>query len=102
MKLNTTYSFGLDDQDFVVAFETEEPKDFLDLVMKLRETAEQQIHAARHADLHVRADADGEDAGSTFLEEEFTTEARRHGGVVLLNRRADARSALLLNSINRG
>ncbi len=38
VKLNTTYSFGLDDQDFVVAFETEEPKDFLDLVMDLRET----------------------------------------------------------------
>ncbi len=38
VKLNTAYSFGLDDQDFVVAFETEEPKDFLDLVMKLRET----------------------------------------------------------------
>jgi len=38
IKLNTTYSFGLDDQDFVVAFETEEPKDFLDLVMELRET----------------------------------------------------------------
>lgn len=38
VKLNTTYSFGFDDQDFVVAFETEEPKDFLDLVMKLRET----------------------------------------------------------------
>jgi chlorite dismutase len=38
VKLNTTYSFGLDDQDFVVAFETEEPKDFLDLVQKLRET----------------------------------------------------------------
>ena len=38
VKLNTTYSFGLDDQDFVVAFETEEPKDFLDLVMELRET----------------------------------------------------------------
>ena len=44
VKLNTTYSFGLDDQDFVVAFETEEPKDFLDLVMELRETAEQQVH----------------------------------------------------------
>jgi chlorite dismutase len=28
----------LDDQDFVVAFETDEPKDFLDLVMDLRET----------------------------------------------------------------
>src|SRR5687767_689392 len=38
VKLNTTYSFGLDDQDFVVAFETESPADFLDLVMKLRET----------------------------------------------------------------
>jgi chlorite dismutase len=38
VKLNTTYSFGLDDQDFVVAFETEQPADFLDLVMKLRET----------------------------------------------------------------
>jgi len=38
VKLNTTYSFGLDDQEFVVAFETEQPADFLDLVMKLRET----------------------------------------------------------------
>ncbi len=38
VKLNTTYSFGLDDQEFVVAFETDQPKDFLDLVMKLRET----------------------------------------------------------------
>jgi chlorite dismutase len=38
VKLNTTYSFGLDDQDFVLAFETDEPKDFLDLVMELRET----------------------------------------------------------------
>jgi chlorite dismutase len=38
VKLNTTYSFGLDDQDFVVAFETDEPADFLDLVMALRET----------------------------------------------------------------
>lgn len=38
VKLNTTYSFGLDDQDFVVAFETDSPADFLDLVMALRET----------------------------------------------------------------
>jgi len=37
VKLNTTYSFGLDDQEFVVAFETDEPQDFLDLVMALRE-----------------------------------------------------------------
>ncbi|MBI3939323.1 MAG: chlorite dismutase family protein [Acidobacteria bacterium] len=38
VKLNTTYSFGLDDQEFVVAFETDQPEDFLDLVMALRET----------------------------------------------------------------
>lgn len=38
VKLNTTYSFGLDDQDFVVAFESDKPADFLDLVMELRET----------------------------------------------------------------
>ena len=38
VKINTTYSFGLDDQDFVVAFEAEKPEEFLDLVQELRET----------------------------------------------------------------
>ena len=38
VKINTTYSFGLDDQDFVVAFEAESPAEFLDLVQELRET----------------------------------------------------------------
>lgn len=38
INLNTSYSFGLDDQDFVVSFESDEPADFLDLVQKLRET----------------------------------------------------------------
>jgi chlorite dismutase len=38
VKLHTTYSFGLDDQEFVVAFETDRPADFLDLVQELRET----------------------------------------------------------------
>ena len=38
VKLNTTYSFGLDDQEFVVSFETNFPEDFLDLVQQLRET----------------------------------------------------------------
>src|SRR3990170_50707 len=37
IKLNTTYSFGLDDQEFVVAFEGDDPADFVDLVMELRE-----------------------------------------------------------------
>ena len=36
--LNTTYSFGLDDQDFMLAFETEELRDFQNLIMDLRET----------------------------------------------------------------
>ena len=38
VKLHTTYSFGLDDQEFVVAFETDYPADFLDLVQELRDT----------------------------------------------------------------
>jgi chlorite dismutase len=38
VKLNTTYSFGLDDQEFVVAFESDVPADFLDLVQELRES----------------------------------------------------------------
>lgn len=38
VKLHTTYSFGLDDQEFVVAFETDYPNDFLDLVEELRFT----------------------------------------------------------------
>jgi chlorite dismutase len=36
VKINTTYSFGLDDQEFVLAFESDEPADFLDLVQELR------------------------------------------------------------------
>lgn len=38
VKLNTTYSFGLCDQDFVVAFESDHPGDFVDLVMELRQS----------------------------------------------------------------
>ena len=38
VKLNTTYSFGIDDYEFVVAFESDSPDDFLDLVQELRET----------------------------------------------------------------
>jgi chlorite dismutase len=36
IKLNTTYSYGIDDQEFVVAFEGDNPSDFVDLVMDLR------------------------------------------------------------------
>src|SRR5439155_1599742 len=34
----TTYSYSLDDQEFIVAFEGDNPADFLDLVMELRES----------------------------------------------------------------
>ena len=37
-RLNTTYSYGLDDQEFVVAFEGSDPAEFLDLVSDLRYT----------------------------------------------------------------
>jgi chlorite dismutase len=36
VKINTSYSFGLDDQEFVLSFETDYPSDFLELVMALR------------------------------------------------------------------
>jgi chlorite dismutase len=36
--LNTTYSFGLDDQDFMLAFETDDLREFQNLIMDLRET----------------------------------------------------------------
>jgi chlorite dismutase len=44
--LNTSYSFGLDDQEFVVAFETDNPADFLDLVQRLR-TTESSLYTLR-------------------------------------------------------
>lgn len=36
VKINTSYSFGLDDQEFVLSFESNNPSDFLELVMELR------------------------------------------------------------------
>ena len=38
VKISTSYSFGVDDQEFVLGFETDNPSDFLDLVMALRES----------------------------------------------------------------
>ena len=34
--INTSYSFGLDDQEFVLGFEADDPGQFLDLVQELR------------------------------------------------------------------
>lgn len=38
IKINTGYSFGLDDQEFVLAFEGDDPAEFLALVEELRGT----------------------------------------------------------------
>jgi chlorite dismutase len=46
VKINTTYSFGLDDQEFVVAFESDSVADFLDLVQEMRES-EASTHTVR-------------------------------------------------------
>lgn len=39
---HTIYSFGLDDQEFVVAFDTDDPASFLDLVQRLRSSEASQ------------------------------------------------------------
>lgn len=36
--VNTSYSYGLDDQEFVVSFDADDPAEFLDLVHELRGT----------------------------------------------------------------
>lgn len=46
VKINTTYSFGLDDQEFVVAFESDSAADFLDLVQEMR-GSEASTHTVR-------------------------------------------------------
>jgi chlorite dismutase len=38
VKISTAYSFGLDDQEFVLGFESDDPANFLDLVADLRES----------------------------------------------------------------
>lgn len=37
VKINTSYAFGLDDTEFVLSFEMDDPSDFTSLVMDLRE-----------------------------------------------------------------
>jgi chlorite dismutase len=60
VRLNTTYSFGLDDQEFVLAFESDYPSDFLDLVMELRE-AETSMYTLRDTPIFTCIKAEGEE-----------------------------------------
>ena len=65
---NTAYSFGLDDQEFVVAFDVDQPMEFLDLVQELRTTessayteSETPIFTCIHSSVERALDAlDGE------------------------------------------
>ena len=68
VKLNTTYSFGLDDQDFVVAFESDYPQDFMDLVKELRET-ESSLYTQRDTPMF------------TGIQQDLRTVLARVGGV---------------------
>jgi chlorite dismutase len=54
---HTTYSFGIDDQEFMTAFECEAPSDFLELMMTLRET-EASRYTERDTPIFVGAAAD--------------------------------------------
>ena len=77
IKLNTTYSFGIDDYEFVVAFETDEMSDFLDLVQDLRESTvslytlqDTPLFACTNMRLEEALDCLGGPAIATELEDE--------------------------------
>ena len=75
IETNTAYSFGLDDQEFVVAFDADDPSSFLDLVQELRATessayteSETPIFTCMSASPERALDAlDGEAVSATAL-----------------------------------
>jgi chlorite dismutase len=54
--LNTSYSYGIDDQDFVVAFDSDYPQEFVDLVGRLRYT-EASLYTLRDTPMFTCAKA---------------------------------------------
>jgi chlorite dismutase len=61
---HTTYSFGIDDQEFMTAFECDEPSDFMHLMLTLRESEASRyterdtpIFVGRHVDIRAALDA---------------------------------------------
>jgi len=54
VRIHTGYSFGIDDNEFVVAFEAADPRDFLALVADLRET-ESSSYTERETPIFVGA-----------------------------------------------
>jgi chlorite dismutase len=83
--INTAYSFGLDDQEFVVSFDTDDPAEFLDLVQELRGTessayteSETPIFTCIAAPVERALDAlDGEPTGAAQLGADASRRASR-------------------------
>jgi chlorite dismutase len=57
VRLNTSYSYGIDDQEFVVAFDSDYPQEFVDLVGRLRHT-EASLYTQRDTPMFTCAKAD--------------------------------------------
>ena len=70
---HTTYSFGIDDQEFMTAFECDEPADFMHLMLTLRDT-EASAYTERDTpifvgkSLDIRACLDALDGASARVE----------------------------------
>lgn len=61
---HTTYSFGIDDQEFMTAFECDEPADFMHLMLRLRDSEASRyterdtpIFVGRHVEIRAALDA---------------------------------------------
>jgi chlorite dismutase len=61
---HTTYSFGIDDQEFMTAFECDEPADFMHLMLTLRESEASRyterdtpIFVGKHVEIRAALDA---------------------------------------------
>ena len=50
IRINTSYSFGIHDQDFTLAFETDDLMVFQDLIIQLRETRVSPLRGERYTD----------------------------------------------------
>ena len=56
VRLNTSYSYGIDDQEFVVSFDSDYPQEFVDLVGRLRYT-EASLYTQRDTPMFTCAKA---------------------------------------------
>jgi len=60
VRLNTSYSYGIDDQDFVVAFDSDYPQEFVDLVGRLR-YSEASLYTLRDTPMFTCAKASADE-----------------------------------------